>query len=321
LPQTSQNAKKTPMAPHDPSPVPVGESLEARFFAFLHARYPPHAIFTLGVFALCGVGFGAALLKAWPSPEALGVALTVLVLLSFQLAVADAVRDQAHADGRWSEPIGRRPLLVLAFGAGVAQLILTLALHPPLLGPLALSWLVIGLASQDFFIPDLARRPALSVGLHLIGLGSAGYFVAGAELFRQSGQAHGGLLAFGALTITAGLMLELARKSFAPEEERAGAPSYSKAWGPKIAGMGVACGALGALAATAGAYLGLGAYPGLIVPAILLGAATFLISVQYGLSPSPAWATRMRLAALAFVIACFTTIGIAPLVLRLSGHS
>lgn len=297
----------------------AADSLEHRFFAFLHTRYPRESIAILAAFAASGVGYGAALLGRPLSLEAAVVAITVMALLSFQLAVADAIRDQAHADGVWREPLGRASLLALAAGAAAIQATLTLALHPPLMGPLTLAWLVIACASQDFFIADLRRRPALSVGLHLIGLGCAGYYVAGAELFRQSGEAHPGLLAFMALTISSGLAMELARKTQAPLDERAGVATYSKAWGPRVAGMAVSAAVLAALVAAAAAYLGLGGFPGLLLPTIGVSAAAYLAAVAFALRPERAMGDWMRGLTSVFVAIAFVTVGILPGLARLLG--
>ncbi len=300
------------------TPAPA-DSLEQRFWAFLHSRYPPEAILVLAAFAAAGVGYGAALLGRPLSLEALLVALLVMVMLSFQLAVADAVRDQDHAGGVWREPISRPALLALAFGAAAIQAVLTLALHPPLLGALALAWLVIACASQDFFIPDLRRRPALSVGLHLVGLGCAGYFAAGAELFRQSGDAHPGLLAFVALTVASGLAVELARKTQAPLDERAAIATYSKAWGPRTAGMAVGCAVLAVLVGATATYLGLGGFPGLLLPAIAAGAAAYLCAVMFGLSPRRETGDWMRRLTSLCVGLAFVTVGILPGIARALG--
>lgn len=308
-----------PMA-NTPVTAPSHASLQRRFFAFLRRRYPPGALLALAAFALSGVGYGAGLVGALPSVEGLIVALVVVATLAFQLAVADSLRDETHAGGVWSEPVPRPALLTLALGVGLAQVVLTLALHPPLLGPLALSWLLLALASQDFFIPDLARRPALSVGLHLTGLASAGYYAAGADLFRRSGDAHPGLLAFTVLTVAAGLALEIARKSRAKLDERDDAPTYTRAWGHQIAGMAVGVAVLAALMAATGAYLGLGAFPGLLLPAVAFGALAFLAAALFSASGARGAGDRMRGAVLGFVAVSFLTLGFGPLVLRALGY-
>jgi hypothetical protein len=299
--------------------APPPPSLESALWAFVRSRVSPRAWLILAVFAAASVGYGAALVGARPSLAVVIVVSVVMALLAFQLAIADALRDQTHKEGRWDEPVGRAALLTLGLGAGLVQALLTLALHPPLLGPLALAWLVIGLVAHDFFVPDLARRPGLSVGLHLTGLAAAGLYAACAEPLRQTGGLNGGLIGYVVLTLACGFALEIARKLEAPLDERLNQPTYSKAWGPKLAGMAAGVAGLVGVIAAGAAYLGLSAFPGLILPVILMGGAAALSAIGFGVRPIRARADRVRWTMTAFVILAFACLGLAPLLLSPGG--
>jgi 4-hydroxybenzoate polyprenyltransferase len=291
---------------------PSAASLETALFAFLGARFSPLTLAVMAVFAVASVGYGAGLIGQLARIEAVAVAVIVLALLAFQLAVGDAMRDQTHAGGRWDEPVARPALIALAMGAAGAQAVLSMALHPPVLGPLLLAWAAIGLASQDFFIPSLKSRPGLSAALHLSVLAAAGLYGASIEPLRRTGEISGALWGYVALTLACGFGLEVARKTQAAVDEREGVQTYSRAWGPGLAGMAAAVAGLIGLVAACAASLGLSTEPLLLLAPILTGGAAIFSATAFALKPTRAHGDRMRMTLALFVIAAFCALGLAP---------
>jgi hypothetical protein len=298
------------------APAPSTPPFETALAAFLAQRFSRLHAVVLVIFALASVGYGAGLVGAAPRGDALAAVVVVLGLLAFQLAVADAIRDQAHANGHWREPVARPALLTLAAGAAGVQALLTTALHPPALGPLMMAWLVILLVSQDFFVPDLARRPGLSVGLHLLAPAIAGLFAAGLEPLRRTGEVSGAIGGYLVLTLACGFGLEIARKSQAAIDERPTEATYTQAWGPTLAGMIAALAAVLAIVGALAAGLGQATPRQWLLAPVLAGGLAFWAAITFAKRPIRRHADRMRMAMAVLAIIAFAALGLAPLLLR-----
>jgi 4-hydroxybenzoate polyprenyltransferase len=319
--------------PKDPNLSPPvllqGASLAERFNVYLAERFPPRRFGPLIVaFALSCALFGALARGASASPNWAGVAsaLFLIAILFFQLRVADEHRD--YADDVIHHPeravprglISRDELKVLAFGAGLAQACLALALHPPLLGLLLIAWAWIGLVWNDFFMKRvLEMRPALSLVLHLGVLPAFAMVGIGAEQLAVDGRLHSGVIAFMMASIATGAGLEIARKCVSPAAERAGVMTYSSVWGARRAGMAAAFAFAIALVFALLAFLAVRA-PGMwFLPAAGVAAWAFIAAAIYAERPTPQAVTSLARAAIAWVIVLYLSLGVLPFLVRVAG--
>lgn len=311
------------MAPHHPSPRDT-RPLSARLWTYQASRFPLKSYGLLIVaFAISCVCFGALTRGGMPSVQGALVAIIIVFLLFIQLRIADEHRD--YEDDRKLHPerpvpagiVTLQELQALAAVAGVVQLALVMALHPPLLGLLLVAWMWVGLVWNDFFAKRaLKKRPALSLLLHLGVLPAFAMAGAGADQLAQDELIRPGLLLFMGLTIATGAALEISRKCRPPQGERPEVMTYSNQWGPKRAGMAAAFAyalavAFGALAFTATGVNGLW-----FLPAAAVGFWAFFRAAQYAEQPTEPHALAIGRVAVIWVVLAYLSLGVLPFLVR-----
>lgn len=301
-------------------------SLSARLWEYQVVRFP---VATQGalilLFALACVCFGALtrVIPGVPPTETVFVVLVVVFLLFFQLRVADEHRD-------YDEDLATRPELpvpsgiitlpeldIFVAGAMAIQVVLTAALHPPLLAFLLLPWLWTFLVRNDFFDRALLkRRPLLSLALHLVFFPAVALFAAAAGQLPETGALSPSMPVFLALSAACAVGMEFARKCKAPEEERIGVVTYSNLWGTVRAGMATAgaaaaivvCGAFSFLATkTGGAWF---------LPATALGFGAFLAASAYAEKATPARANAILGWVASLTAVTYLSVGVLPYLVR-----
>lgn len=301
-------------------------SLSARLWEYQAIRFPVASQGALIVlFALACVCFGAltrTVAGAPPLPTVF-VVLIVVFLLFFQLRVADEHRD-------YDDDLANRPELpvpagvitlpeldIFVFGAMAIQIVLTAALHPPLVALLVLPWLWIFLVRNDFFDRVLLkRRPLLSLVLHLVFMPLVALFGAAAGQLPETGALSPALPVFLGLSAACGMAMEFARKCRAVGDERPGVITYSGLWGTTRAGM--------ATAATAAAILVLGALSfvatqtpgGWYLPAAGVGFGAFLAASAYTEKATPARSTALLNWVAGASALTYLSVGILPYLVR-----
>jgi 4-hydroxybenzoate polyprenyltransferase len=247
------------------TPAIVGAGLPARLARFVLERFPPLAYgILIGALVLCGAA-AASLSAERPlevGPATLVAALAVVAAF-LQLRILDELRDEA-ADriGRPHRPVPRGLVTAAELRAfAIASAVTGIALAATA-GVAPFAVYLVAVAAIWVFGLDMPARVARHPGplanalLHSVITPSLLVFTwaAGAPAGPDGILAAAILLAWGA-----SLALELSRKTFRPEEERAGIESYSRTLGRSRAllAAGLAHGAAwlgaGTLAAIAGA--------------------------------------------------------------------
>jgi len=301
-------------------------SLSARLWTYQAVRFPVATQGALIVlFALACVCFGAltrALPGAPPAPTVF-VVLIVVFLLFFQLRVADEHRD-------YEEDLAARPELpvpsgvitlpeldIFFTGALAIQVVLTAALHPPLLALLVLPWLWIFLVRNDFFDRALLkRRPLLSLALHLVFFPLVALYAAAAGQLPETGVLSPALPVFLALSAAAAMAMEFARKCRAQGDERIGVVTYSSLWGTVRAGMATASTVAAIVVSGALSFVATGTPGWWYLPATLVGFGAFLAATGYAEKPT-AWRANALLGWVAGATALtYFSVGVLPYLLR-----
>lgn len=258
----------------------LAPSLPRRLWQYQAERFPlaRHGPLIL-VFAAGSVGYGAALSGTNPRPLAAALAVVVLLLQFLLMRLADEFKDAAD-DRRWrpERPVPRglvrlRELAGLGLAAAALQWGLVGALAPEALPWLAAVWGWFALNGAEFFRRRWLRaRPGLYALSHLP-------IVPLLALVAMRPQLPGplplaALLPFVGCVYVGGLLIELARKIHAPQQERPGVESYSTLWGfrPSVGVWGAALLASLALALAAAAVVGATALLFLLLAPLLVWA-------------------------------------------------
>ena len=304
------------------------DSLSARLWTYQAERFPllKHGVLIL-VFSGGEAVFGALARGVTPDRKAIIVAAVVCLLLFAQLRIADEYKDNED-DCRWrpERPVPRglislSELRLVGIVAAAIQIAATALLDPHLLPLLLLVWGWMALMSVEFFVPTwLKARPVLYLVSHMAVMPLI-------ALFAVACGARGDILvnpavgAFLGLAFLNGVVLEIARKSWAPGDEREGVETYSRLWGVRssatvttLAGLGSA-----ALALTIQHLLGL-AWPFFLM--VLSGAGLLATAAfAYGREATTRRSSRLETASGLFVLLIYMGVAWLPAAWRLWGAS
>lgn len=294
----------------------------ARLWTYQAERFPllKHGLL-IAVFALAAVAY-ASLLGASPGWPNLAVAAVVSLLLFFQLRVADEHKD-FEDDARWrpERPVPRglvtlAELRGLALAAAVIQAVAVALLDLRLLLWLGVVWAWLALMTAEFFAPAwLKARPVLYLLSHmaimpLIALFALACGGGGALAWSL------GVVAFMALSFFDGIVLEVGRKAWAPENEREGVETYSKLWSPRGAAMVLALAALGSAASSVTAQAAIDAPRALWSLPLLAAAVLLAVAFAYARSPTPGSAGRLETTAGVWTLVGYLAVGFLPYLRR-----
>ena len=275
------------------------------------------------LYALSCVCFGALTRGSpqVPPPESVPIAVIVVFCFFFQLRVADEHRD-------YDEDLRLRPELpvprgtitlpeldVFVAGTMAIQLVLSAALHPPLIALLFPPWLWTFLVRNDFFARGfLERHPVASLTIHLAFFPLVTLYAVAADQLTVSGALSPGLAAFLFLSALSAAAIEFARKCRAPEDERPGVITYSNLWGSARAGMITAFALATALVIALFAFLATGAAGWWFLPAAAAGFGAFTAATGYAAKPTRPHARRLLLWTAGLIATTYLSVGILPLV-------
>lgn len=308
---------------------PDTRGLGARLWAYQAERFPlvKHGVL-IAAFGASAVCLSALLRGGAPSVMAIVVAVLVLFGFFFQLRVADEHKDnEDDTKFRPERPVPRglvtlAELRVVAIGVGVAQVALTVALDWRLLGPLLLVWTWIAVMTKEFFVPAwLKKRPIIYMVSHmaimpLIDLYATAcdWLPAGATLHENFGLT---LVAFLLLSLVNGSVIEIARKSWAPEMEREGVETYSRVWGAERAGIVVMALLLVGLALSA--FINVRSDAGVVVLVGLMLVTMFAAwkAIDYAGTPAARQVKQMEIGTAVFVLGNYLLLGVFPLLMSL----
>ena len=297
----------------------------SRLWIYQAERFPvfKHGIL-IAVFAAAGVTLSAVLAgRPLPSLPGYLAAFALSFLLFFQLRVSDEIKDNEDDHRFRPERPVPRGLVSLGLLAGLAlaalclEVLVALAYAPRLMWLLVLVWAWMGLMAVEFFAPAwLKARPLIYLGSHMLVMPLIDLLVSAVEWLPAAGAPPPGLVPFLILSFLNGSVLELGRKTWAPENERTGVESYSSLWGARTA-------CLAWMAAAVAASL-LAIYVGVLVRAPLTVALASLSALSFVLWSARAFLRRpdtksqkgIETAAGIFVIVTYIAAGLLPALVR-----
>jgi len=213
------------------------------------------------------------------------------------------------AELRWIG--GTALLLVVALNAWVAP-----ALLVPILG--VAGWAT--LMTKEFFVRDWLRAHASAYLLtHMLIMPMIDAYTTGLDWVVARAHAPPGLFYFLAVTFLNGILIEIGRKIRAPEGEREGVDTYTKAWGLRTA-PAVWLGALLGSAATAWLatrQTGAGAVSAVLL--VVMGVGCAITGADFLRAPSARRSKRIEVASQAWPLFTYSLLGAGPFLLRRFG--
>jgi 4-hydroxybenzoate polyprenyltransferase len=303
--------------------------LYRRLWQYQSERFP---VFKHGVlivaFSSCGVSLSALLRgqNHFPSLMTYGVAFVVMFGLFAQLRIADEHKD-ADIDARYrpTRPVPRglislKELRLVALILAVFQVLACLLLSPMLVALLCVVWAYLGLMTAEFFVPKwLKARPIIYMVSHMLILPLLDLLVTACDWLPRGGVMPRGLEGFVFLSFFNGMIIEIGRKTYAPENESQGVETYSSLWGLNRAlsvWMALFC-----AACASAIYTGL-ASGYLAIMAVVAGVVSVFAAVvvaQFRRNPRPKAQAQLEIISGIWVLCAYLTLGLLPLVwLKLS---
>jgi 4-hydroxybenzoate polyprenyltransferase len=262
---------------------------------------------------------------ALPSAASTTVAFLTSLLFFLQLRIADEFKD-CDADRRYRayRPVPRglvtlRELGVVAFAAALVQATLAVWLEPSLLRILLIAWVYLALMSREFFVGGwLKRHPLAYMTSHMVILPLIDLYATAcdwrvAELSRPPE----GLYWFLIVSYLNGIVVEIGRKTRAPQDEETGVDTYSALWGLHGAARGwlTAIALTGCAAWRAADRIGAARPTAVLLVALMgicLGGAAWLLR-----SPKPGSGRVVEVMSGVWTVAMYLALGAAPLVVEL----
>jgi len=212
-----------------------------KWWLYQRERFPVIAHGTLiAAFSFSAVSFSALLRGSHSLPD--WSSLVIAFLNSFfaflQLRIADEFKDiDEDTQYRPYRPVPRglvtlRELGWLGFGTAVVQLLLALALHPPLVILLLVTWTYLALMSREFFAREwLKARPFTYLWTHMLIMPLIDFYATACDWLHLGLRPPPGLFWFVIVSFFNGIVIEIGRKIRAPEDEENGVPTYTVIWG------------------------------------------------------------------------------------------
>ena len=292
-----------------------------RFPVFKHGAL----IAAFGASAVC---LSALLRGAAPSGLAIVVAVLVLLGFFFQLRVADEHKDnEDDTKYRPERPVPRglvtlKELRVAAFAVAAAQIGLTVLLDWTLIVLLLAVWGWLTIMTKEFFVPEwLKKRPLVYMISHMAIMPLIDLYATACDWWPAGYALHQGfgltLGAFLLLSLVNGSAIEIARKCWAPEQEREGVETYSRLWRPGRAGVAVMCVVLAGLALAAFINVRSGAGVWFLAGLLLVSAWTVWRAIDYAGTPTPKTAKALETGSGVFVLCNYLLLGVLPLMASL----
>lgn len=311
------------------SPAKPSRGFAARLWEYQAERFPvfKHGAL-IAAFGASAVCLSALLRGAAPSVVAIVVAVLVLFGFFFQLRVADEHKDnEDDTKYRPERPVPRglvtlKELRVVAFVVAAAQIGLTVLLDWTLIVLLLAVWGWLAIMTKEFFVPKwLKARPLIYMVSHMAIMPLIDLYATACDWWPAGYALHEGfgltLGAFLLLSLVNGSVIEIARKCWAPEQEREGVETYSKLWSPGWAGAAVMGVALAGLALAAFINVRSGAGVWFLAALLLVGAWTAWCAIDYAGTPTPKTAKALETGSGVFVLCNYLLLGVLPLMASL----
>lgn len=296
-----------------------------RWWVYQRERFPLLAHGPLiAAFSASAVSY-SALLRGEATLPAAGtlVAFTTAFLFFLQLRIADEFKDHEE-DLRYRpyRPVPRglvslRELGWVGVGAAIVQLALALAIRPALALILVLVWSYLALMSVEFFAPVwLKARPVTYMWSHMLIMPMIDFYATACDWLVRGAELPAGLFWFLLVSFFNGIVIEIGRKTRAPDDEETGVETYSALWGRGGAvrawlGAMLACAACALMAARAIDFL----FPAAAVLVALLLAAAWL-GLRFVRAAVPGAGRRLELLSGVWTLSMYLIVGVVPLGIR-----
>ncbi|PJI93140.1 4-hydroxybenzoate polyprenyltransferase [Yoonia maricola] len=298
-------------------------TLAERLWVYQAERFPlAKTVPLLACFSAASITLSAVLAgRPLPGFSAYLIGFFLVFILFFQLRVADEVKDgEDDAKYRPERPIPRGLVtlrLIVSLGVATIPLGIVLALihGAGLIWLLLLTWAWLTAMTFEFGVPAwLKARPVVYLLSHMAIMPLIDLLLTGIE-WLPHGSAAPALWLFIALSFSNGCVLEIGRKLWAPENERAGVDTYSGLWGSKrAADIWLIFVGISALL-----LIGVGIATGFALAFALLACAGFACCIfmarHYAATPTPKAEKQMDTVAGLWVFGCYATAGFLPLAL------
>ncbi len=299
------------------------DNLLKRLWTYQSERFPvlKHGIL-IASFSFSAVCLSSLLRGsiAWPGWQVSITAFVCLFLFFLQLRIADEFKDYENdAKYRPERPVSRglvslSELKWLGIVCVIIQLFLTYQLYPPLTFLLILVWLYMVLMGFEFFVPNwLKKHPLAYLWTHMLIMPLIDLFATACDWLQFSMSPPHGLIWFLIVSFLNGVVIEVGRKTWAPEQEIQGVESYSSDWGIQRAILAW----LGALAASFVCACILSQQIQFFFPVFILLAVLALIASSLALKfihgPTPTLAKRLENFSGIWVVGLYLILGIIPL--------
>jgi len=301
-------------------------SFATRLWQYQEERFPlvRHGplIAAFGASAVC---LSALLRGGTPDLVAMLVAVLVLFGFFFQLRVADEHKDhEEDTKYRPERPVPRGlvtlgELRTVAIVIGVVQLAITAFLGWALVGDLFLVWAWMAVMTKEFFAPRwLKKQPVIYMVSHMMVMPLIDLYATACDWVPAGIGGHQGfaltLGGFLLLSLVNGTAIEIARKSWAPEQEREGVETYSKLWKPGVAGVVLMAVFLVGFAVSAFVHVRSGAADWLLYGLIASTAWAAWTAIDYAGTPTIKTAKALELSSGIYVLANYLLLGVLPLI-------
>lgn len=301
-------------------------SFPARLWQYQAERFPvfKHGAL-IAAFGASAVCLSALLRGAAPSVLSIVVAVLVLFGFFFQLRVADEHKDNEE-DTRYrpERPVPRglvtlAELRTVAIIVGVLQLVLSAILGWMLVGLLLIVWAWMAVMTREFFAPKaLKKRPVLYLVSHMMVMPLIDLYATACDWAPAGVEGHQGfgltLAGFLLLSLVNGTAIEIARKSWAPDQEREGVETYSRLWTPGGAGVALMVVLLLGLAISAFVHVRSGAGVWFLFGLLLSAAWAAWTAIDYATRPTSKASRTLELSSGIYVLANYLLLGVLPLI-------
>jgi 4-hydroxybenzoate polyprenyltransferase len=228
-----------------PDGAPGRASLARRFLIYQAERFPLAGLaplITLFTFSSVAYSRSARGASGFIPLHVFAVGAFTAITLFFLLRVLDEHKDAAW-DLRFRPelPVPRGLISLgelrrIAGAAVLLALIANLVVAPILLLPLLIVGLWATLMTKEFFVSDWLRaHPAAYLLTHMAIMPLIDGYTTGLDWLRGAEHRPRGLALFLLVTFANGILIEVGRKIRAPEAEREGVDTYTKAWGTHAA--------------------------------------------------------------------------------------
>jgi len=299
------------------------KSILTRLWIYQSERFPlfGHGVL-IAAFSMSAVSYSALLRQQhqFPAWSVLVSAFASALIFFLLLRIADEFKDYEE-DARYrpyrAVPRGLVSLRELAWLAAIVviiQLVLAASWHKGLLPVLLLVWLYLLAMSREFGVRRwLKAHPFTYMWSHMLIMPLIDLYATAWDWVLASGTPPSGLFWFLLLSFFNGMVIEVGRKTRAPESEEAGVETYTALWGiHKAVYVWLLNLSLTALAAWMAALKTGFGLPVSLLLAGLLGLA-LILGLKFIKSPTPRLAKGIENFSGIWTILMYISLGLLPM--------